>query len=120
LKDGEQPSWGPIFALSKKKLSVLKDYLKDMLDSWKIRLSKSPAGEPIPFVPKPNGRGLRLCVDYGSLNCVTIMNRYSLPLMNELRNRIAGSRIFTRIGLKAGFNLIQIKPGDEWKTAYCM
>ena len=89
-----------------------------MLDSGKIRPSKSPAGAPILFVPKPHGRGLRLCVDYRGLNRVTIMNRYPLPLMNELRDRVAGSRIFTKIDLKAGYNLIRIKPGDEWKTAF--
>ena len=38
--------------------------------------------------------------------------------MNELRDWVAGSRIFTKIDLKAGYNLIRIKPGDEWKTAF--
>ena len=89
-----------------------------MLDSRMIRPSKSPAGAPILFVPKPHGRGFRLCVDYRGHNRVTIMNRYPLPLMNELRDRVAGSRIFTKIDLKAGYNLIRIKPGDEWKTAF--
>jgi hypothetical protein len=120
MRDGEQPPWGPVYALSEKELSVLKDYLKDMFNSGKICPSTSPAGASILFVPKPHGRGLSLCVDYGGLNCVTIMNRYPLPLMNELRDRVAGSKIFTKIVLKAGYNLIQIKPGNEWKTAFCM
>ena len=38
--------------------------------------------------------------------------------MNELRDRVAGSRIFTKIDLKAGYNLIRNKPEDEWKTAF--
>jgi hypothetical protein len=40
LKNWEQPPWGPIYALSEKELSVLKDYLKEMLDSRKIHPSK--------------------------------------------------------------------------------
>jgi hypothetical protein len=89
-----------------------------MLATGKIRPSKSPAGAPILFVPKKEGRGLRLCVDYRGLNRVTIMNRYPLPLMDELRDRVAGSKIFSKIDLKSAYNLVRIKPGDEWKTAF--
>jgi hypothetical protein len=46
------------------------------------------------------------------------MNRYPLPLMNELRDRIQGAKIFTKMDLKNGYNLIRIKKGDEWKTAF--
>jgi hypothetical protein len=49
-----------------------------------------------------------------------IMSRYPLPLMNELSGRVAGLRILTKLDLKAGYNLIRIKLGDEWKTALCM
>jgi hypothetical protein len=118
IQEGREPPWGPIYALSQKELEVLREYLKKMLDSGKIRPSKSPAGAPILFIPKAQGRGLRLCVDYRGLNRVTILNRFALPLMDELRDRVQGSKIFTKIDLKAGFNLIRIKKGDEWKTAF--
>jgi len=118
LKKGAQPPWGPIYVLSEVELEALKEYLEGMLRTGKIRPSMSPAGTPIPFVPKPHGRGLRLCVDYCGLNKVTIMNRYLLPLMNELRDRVQGAKIFTKIDLKWGYNLIRIKEGDEWKMAF--
>jgi len=38
--------------------------------------------------------------------------------MNELRDRVQGVKIFTKIDLKWGYNLIHIKEGDEWKTAF--
>jgi hypothetical protein len=49
---------------------------------------------------------------------VTITDRYPLPLRSELGNMVAGCRIFTHIDLQAGYNLILINPGDEWKTAF--
>jgi len=46
------------------------------------------------------------------------MNRDPLPLMNELHDRVQGAKIFTKIDLKWSYNLIRIKEGDEWKTAF--
>jgi hypothetical protein len=63
LLDGKQPPWGPIYNLSKKELDTLRSYLEvQHMRSW-IRLSKSPAGAPVFFVPKKDGT-LRLCVDF--------------------------------------------------------
>ena len=83
----------------------------------KIVHSKSPAGALILFVPKPDGR-LRLCMDYRQLNKLTILNKYPLPLMTELRERVAGATVFTKLDLKDGYHLIGIRNGDEWKTAF--
>jgi len=68
-------------------------------------------------VPKADG-GLRLCVDYRQLNKLTILNKYPLPLMSELRDRVAGATIFTKFNLKDGYHPIRMKKGDEWKTAF--
>ena len=119
MVEGKEPPWGPIYILSEKELEVLRTYLDDMLQSGKICTSKSLAGALILFVPKKEGQGLRLCVDYRGLNKVTILNRYPFPLMNELRDRVREAKIFTKLNLKSGYNLIRIKEGDEWKTAFC-
>jgi hypothetical protein len=91
LKPGATAPWGPIYPLSEEELRALREWLKEMEKTGKIRRSTSPAGSPILFVPKPNGRGLRLCVDYQGLNAVTIPNRYPLPLMQELQDRVQGA-----------------------------
>jgi hypothetical protein len=118
LKTRETPPWGPWYAFSEKELEVLREWLKEMLETGKIRPSKSPAAAPILFVPKAHGRGLRLCVDYRGINKITIANRYPLPIMSELQDRVRDSKIFTKIDLKNGYHLIRIKEGDEWKTAF--
>jgi hypothetical protein len=89
-----------------------------MLETGKIRRSISPAAAPILFVPNAHGRGLRLCVDYRGINKITIANRYALPIMSELQDRVRNSKIFTKIDLKNGYHLIRIIEGDEWKTTF--
>src|ERR1700712_5321146 len=118
LKEGEKPPWGPIYPLSEVELATLREWLSDMMRTGKIRRSSSPAGAPILFVPKPHGRGLRLCVDYRGINRVTIPNRYPLPLMDKLQDRTQGAQWFTKIDFKNGYHLVRMREGDEWKTAF--
>jgi len=117
LKRGAEPPWGPIYPMSAYQLDTLDKYLKEMLKQGKIVHSQSPAGAPILFVPKPDGK-LRLCVDYRNLNKLTILNKYPLPLMGELKDRVVGAKIFTKLDLKDGYHLLRIREGDEWKTAF--
>ena len=91
LVDDKQPSYGPIYSLSKNELSILWTYIEKNLANGFIRPSKSPAGAPILFVSKPN-RGLRLCVDYRGLNNLTIKNRYPLFLVGKSLDRLGQAK----------------------------
>ena len=94
LKPGAEPLWGPIYPMSAYQLDTLDKYLKEILKQERIVHSQSPADTSILFVPKPDGK-LRLCVDYRNLNKLTILNKYPLPLMGELKDRVAGAKIPT-------------------------
>ena len=118
LKQGATAPWGPIYPLSEVELQTLREWLKEMERTGKIKRSTSPAGSPILFVPKPHRRRLRLCVDYRALNRIMIPNRYPLPLMQELQDRVQGAQWITKMDLKNGFHLIRKRKGDEWKTAF--
>ncbi|XP_056419610.1 uncharacterized protein LOC130361071, partial [Hyla sarda] len=69
------------------------------------------------FVSKKDG-SLRPCIDYRGLNKITVKNRYPLPLISELFDRLQGAHIFTKLDLRGAYNLIRIREGDEWKTAF--
>ena len=117
LQEGAQPPFGPIYGLSQNELAALRDYLDENLAKNFIRHSKSPAGAPILFVKKKDG-SLRMCVDYRGLNKVTIKNRYPLPLISGLLDQLGQAKIYTKIDLRGAYNLVRIREGDEWKTAF--
>ena len=52
-----------------------------------IRPSKSPYGAPVLFVKKKDG-SLRMCIDYRALNKITVKNKYPLPRIDELLDRL--------------------------------
>ena len=57
-------------------------------------------------------------MDFRALNKGTIKNRYPLSLVKETLMRMAQARIFTKLDVRGAYNLIQMKEGDEWKTAF--
>lgn len=118
IEDGKQPSFGPIYSLSQDERETLFEYIKEQLAKRFIRRSTSSAASPILFVCCKTG-DLHLCVDYCGLNTITKKNRYPLPLTSDLLDRVQGCDKFMVIDLKNAFNLIRVKEGDEWKTAFC-
>jgi hypothetical protein len=89
-------------------------FLKDGI----LEVSQSPYGALVLFLPKPNGRGLRLCVDYRALNSITVKNRYTIPRIDDLLNAVAGSAYFASLDLTSGYHQILISEEDRPKTAF--
>jgi hypothetical protein len=100
-------------------LADLKIQLKDLLYKGYIRRSSSPWGCPTLFVKKKD-EALRLCVDYRSLNAVTIKNKYPLPCIDILFGQLAGAQVFSKIDLRSGYHQIKIHVKDIPKTAFSM
>ncbi|UTT90603.1 hypothetical protein NDA17_003647 [Ustilago hordei] len=117
LIEGGKPPQGPLYLKGPKEMSELRRYLDENLEKGFIRPSKSPARSPVLFVPKKDG-GLRLCVDYRGLNEITVKNKAPLPLIEEQLFLLRKARIYTKLDLRAAYNLIRIAKGDEWKTAF--
>ena len=99
LKPGAKPPLGPIYTMSAYQLDKLDKYLKDMVKQGKIIHRQSTGGARILIVPNRDGK-LRLCVDYRNLNKMTMLNTYPLQLMADIKDRVAGTTIFTKLDLK--------------------
>ena len=72
---------------------------------------------PFFFVKKKDGK-LQPCQDYQFLNDWTIKNAYPLPLISEIMDKLKGTKYFTKLDVRWGYNNIQIREGDEWKAAF--
>ena len=106
-----------IYPLSPSEQKELDAFLKENLASGRIRPSKSPMASPVFFIKKKDG-SLRLVQDYRTLNSATVKNKYPLPLISELVNRLQGAKYFTKLDVRSGFNNVRMKSGDEWKAAF--
>jgi len=84
-------------------LEELKKQIKELQDKGFIRPSSSPWGAPVIFVDKKDG-SQRMCVDYRSLNEVTIKNKYPLTRIDDLFDQLRGACVFSKIDLCSGYH----------------
>ncbi|KAF8761562.1 hypothetical protein RHS01_00204 [Rhizoctonia solani] len=100
-----------------REIKSLKQHIDEELATGKIHPSTSSASAPVMFVKKVDA-SLRLVVDYWKLNEVTHKNVYPLPRQDNLMAKLQNAKLFTKLDLCWGYNNVQIKEGNEWKTAF--
>jgi hypothetical protein len=115
---GHPPPFRSMYRLSPLEYRELEKQVTKFLKDGIPEVSQSPYGAPVLFVPKPNGRGLRLCVDYRALNAITVKNRCTIPRIDDLLDAVAGSSYFTSLDLTSGYHQILISEEDRPKTAF--
>ncbi|KAK3562994.1 hypothetical protein QTP86_013260 [Hemibagrus guttatus] len=121
---GELVRWSPschyrerIYPLSLPESKAMEEYIETALAAGHIQPSTSPVAAGFFFVGKTDG-GLRPCIDYRGLNAITVPYPYPLPLVPAAQEQLRGVRIFTKLDLRSAYNLVRIREGDEWKTAF--
>ena len=107
----------PPYIMAPAELKELKAQLEELLSKGFIRPSTSPWGAPVLFVKKKYG-SLRLCIDYRQLNRATIRNQHPLPRIDELFDQLHGSRVYSKIDLRSGYNQLRVRENDVSKTTF--
>ena len=102
--------------LSNHALRSVRAEFDQLLLQGTIRRSTSPWASPLVLVKKTDGT-FRPCGDYRMLNSVTKPDRYPLPRISDILDRISGKAIFTTLDLKKAFHQIPIDAKDIAKTA---
>jgi hypothetical protein len=69
------------------------------------------------FVEKKDGTQW-MCVDYRSLNEVTIKNKYPLPRIKDLFDQMKGAGVFSKIVLRSGCHQLRTRESNIRKTAF--
>jgi hypothetical protein len=93
-------------------LKILKNYLNKNFERGYIQYSINLAGAPILFAFKKDGE-FRLYVNYRNFNKITIKNRHSFFLIEEILDRLNGAAVYTKFDFKNIYYKIRIRKRDE-------
>ena len=106
-----------LYRQSENELKETKRQINEYLEAGHIRPSSSSFGAPVLLVKKKDG-SMRMCIDYRSLNDITVKNTFPLPRIDDLHDRLGKAYYFTKLDLYSGYHQIPIRMGDEHKTAF--
>lgn len=80
-------------------------------------MSRSPYASPVILVRKKDG-SYRMCVDYRALNKITEKERYPLPVIQDLLDRLVDKKVFCCLDLANGYHQIRIAPSSRPLTGF--
>ena len=104
LEPGTAPVSKPPYKMAPPKLEEMKKQLKSLLEKGYIRPSSTWGCLALFMTEKDHS--LRMVIDYQPLNTRTIKNKYPLPRINILFDRLSGAKFFSKIDLRLGYHQI--------------
>ena len=93
-----------------------------MLDDNIIKPSQSPWNFPILIVPKKldssGKRKWRICVDFHKLNDITVGDRFPLPNIQDVLDKLGRARYFSALDFASGYWQVPLAEEDKAKTTF--
>ncbi|MCO5597114.1 hypothetical protein L7F22_051189 [Adiantum nelumboides] len=117
LIPGSSPPNRPPYRVSYAQQEEILTQVNELLEKGLVRPSSSPFCSSVLLVQKKDG-SYRMCIDYRALNKQTIKNRFPMPRIEDIFDRLQGSTYYSRIDLKSDYHQIRIVPEDIHKTAF--
>ena len=100
-----------------KERALIRNIVDELLKYKIIRESDSSYASQVLLVSKKNG-AKRLCVDFRSLNKITIPNKSPLNLIEDQIDRLSGYQYFCSLDLASGYYQIKMAEDSIAKTAF--
>ena len=113
-----RPRAQPIYHCSELELAEMKRQITSLLQAGHIRHSFSPWSSSVLFVKKKGTDKLRMCIDFRHLNKSTVKDSTPIARIDELRQRLRHTKVFTALDMMSGYYQLKIDPSSIPYTAF--
>lgn len=121
LTTDKQPTYIKNYRLPQSQLQEIKDQVKDLIKDKIVEPSVSSFNSPLLIVPKKSTNGdskYRLVVDYRQLNKKLLDDRFPLPRLEDILDKLGKAKYFSTIDLKNSFHQIELEESSRPLTAF--
>ena len=136
LKEDSRPYREAQRRLNPKVWNPVKDEILKWLNAGIIYpISNSPWVSPVHVVPEKAGITVttndkgeeiqtrlstkwRVCIDYRKLNAATKKDRFSLPFIDQILDKLSGQGFYCFLDGYSGYNQLAIHPNDQEKMTF--
>ena len=59
-----------------------------------------------------------MCIDFRALNANTIIDRYPIPRIDGILNRLGGSMVYSKIDLTQADHQMEVAESDRHRTVF--
>lgn len=122
LTKHEEPQYTKLYRYPYRYKEEIDRQIEEMLQQGIIRPSSSPYSAPVWAIPKKEDASgaakLRVVLDYRKLNLVTIKDKFPIPNMDDILDKMGRAMYFTTLDLAKGFHQLEIHEDDIHKTAF--
>ncbi|GBM06208.1 Retrovirus-related Pol polyprotein from transposon 297, partial [Araneus ventricosus] len=99
------------------KKRIVQTQVAEWLEQGIVEPCSSEYSSPVVIVRKKDGTP-RVCIDYRRLNKVVVKDRFPLPLIEDILDRLQGSRVFSTIDLKNAFFHVDVNKDSRKYTSF--
>lgn len=120
--ENDNPIYVKQYRQSPSQAKEIRNQVEKLLQDNVIKPSFSPWSAPVHLVPKKldasNEQKYRMVIDYRKLNEITTDDKYPLPNISDIFDKLGNSSYFTTLDLASGYHQIEILESDQPKTAF--
>jgi len=116
VKD-EEPVYSSPRRMSPSEKKILDEQVQEWIEKKIVEPCVSEYASPVVIAWKKD-RSPRVCIDYHRLNKKIYKDRYPLPLIEDLLDKLRRTKVFSILDLKSGFFHVPVAPDSRKYTAF--
>lgn len=118
----ESPVYSKIYRYPQIHEQEIDRQIKDMLKQGIIKESNSPYNSPLWIVAKKidssKTQKWRIVIDYRKINEISIDDKFPIPNIENILDKLGKAQYFTTLDLAKGFHQTLVRQEDQKKTAF--